>query len=43
VREDLELHVDLLSSDHVDPDYLDELARRELGYAHPDEIIISNK
>ena len=43
VRDDLELHVGLLSSDHVDPDYLDELARRELGYAHPDEIIISNK
>lgn len=43
VRDGLELHVDLLSSDHVDPDYLDELARRELGYAHPDEILISNK
>ena len=43
VRDDLELHVDLLSSNHVDPDYLDELARRELGFTHPDEIIISNK
>ncbi|MDG1996145.1 MAG: septum formation initiator family protein [Emcibacteraceae bacterium] len=43
VREDLELHVGLLSSNHVDPDYLDELARRDLGFSHPDEIIITNK
>jgi cell division protein FtsB len=42
-REDLELHVGLLSSNHVDPDYLDELARRDLGFSHPDEIIITNK
>lgn len=42
-RDDLELHVGLLSSNHVDPDYLDELARRELGFSHPDEIIITNK
>ena len=40
VRDDLELHVGLLSSDHIDPDYLDELARKELGFSHPDEIII---
>jgi len=39
-RDDLELHVGLLSSDHIDPDYLDELARKELGFSHPDEIII---
>lgn len=44
VREDLELHVGLLSSNHVDPDYLDELVRKDLGFTHPDEIIIhSNK
>lgn len=40
--DDLELHVDLLSSNHVDPDYLDELVRRDLGFSHPDEIIIPN-
>ena len=39
---DLELHVNLLSSNHVDPDYLDELVRSELGFTHPDEIIIPN-
>jgi len=43
VREDLKLHVGLLSSNHVDPDYLDELVRRDLGFTHPDEIIIYNK
>jgi cell division protein FtsB len=42
-RSDLELHVSLLSSDHIDPDYLDELVRQELGFSHPDEIIIPNK
>lgn len=41
-RDDLELHVGLLSSNHIDPDYLDELARKDLGFSHPDEIIISN-
>ena len=39
-REDLELHVGLLSSNHVDPDYLDELVRKDLGFSHPDEIVI---
>ena len=39
-REDLELHVGLLSSSHVDPDYLDELVRKDLGFTHPDEIVI---
>lgn len=42
-KEDLELHVGLLSSDHVDPDFLDELARKELGFTHPDEIVIPDK
>ena len=40
MRDNLELHVGLLSSNHIDPDYLDELARKELGFSHPDEIII---
>jgi len=39
-RDDLELHVGLLSSSHVDPDYLDELVRKDLGFTHPDEIVI---
>ncbi len=42
VREDLDLHVSLLSKDHVDPDYLDELVRKDLGFTHPDEIVIPN-
>ncbi|MBL4602398.1 MAG: septum formation initiator family protein [Emcibacteraceae bacterium] len=42
IREDLELHVGLLSSNHIDPDYLDELVRKDLGFTHPDEIIIPN-
>ena len=43
VKKDLELHVDLLASDHVDPDYLDELVRKDLGFSHPDDIIIPNR
>ncbi|MDC1428931.1 septum formation initiator family protein [Emcibacteraceae bacterium] len=39
-RKILEFHVGLLSSNHVDPDYLDELVRKNLGFSHPDEIII---
>lgn len=42
-KEDLELHVGLLSKNHVDPDYLDELVRKDLGFTHPDEIVIPNK
>ncbi|WP_321391108.1 septum formation initiator family protein [Emcibacter sp.] len=40
VRTELETHLDLLDSDNVDPDYLDEMSRRYLGYSHEDEIII---
>jgi cell division protein FtsB len=36
----LEHRVQLLSPDGVDPDLLDQLARYELGYAHPDDIVI---
>ncbi|WP_168190324.1 FtsB family cell division protein [Luteithermobacter gelatinilyticus] len=39
-RERLEAHVRLLRPEHVDPDYLEELSRRYLGYSHTDEIII---
>ncbi len=41
-REALEHRVRLLSPEKVDPDLLDELARYELGFAHPDEIVILN-
>ncbi len=43
VKDDLDLHVGLLSKNHVDPDYLDELVRKDLGFTHPDEIVIPNK
>lgn len=39
-RETLEHRVALLSPQHVDPDYADELVRRHLGLAHPDEDVI---
>jgi cell division protein FtsB len=42
IRNGLELHVNLLASDHVDPDYLDQLVRKDLGFSHPDDIIIPN-
>lgn len=43
IKDDLDLHVGLLSKNHVDPDYLDELVRKDLGFTHPDEIVIPNK
>ena len=39
----LEHRVRLMAPDRVDPDLLDELARYELGFAHPDEIVILNE
>ncbi len=33
-------HVALLDGRRADPDLADELVRRELGVAHPDEVII---
>ncbi|MGD9812790.1 MAG: septum formation initiator family protein [Sphingobium sp.] len=35
--------VDLLDSRHVDPDMADEMIRRELNVAHPDEIVVPLK
>ncbi len=32
--------VDLLDTRHVDPDMADELVRRDMGLARPDEVII---
>jgi len=39
-RADLQAHVDLLDLGAVDPDYLDELVRRGLGYAAPGDLIV---
>lgn len=32
--------VGLLNPDHIDTDMLDEQARRQLGLAHPDDVVI---
>ena len=39
-RADLEHHVGLLRADRLDPDLLEELARRELGFAHPNDLVM---
>jgi cell division protein FtsB len=36
----LEHRIALLQPEAVDPDYLDELIRRQLGYAQPNDIIV---
>ena len=35
--------VNLLNPDHVDPDLADEMIRRELNVAHPDEIVVPRR
>ncbi|QJU58632.1 hypothetical protein HL653_13430 [Sphingomonas sp. AP4-R1] len=37
----LEHHAALLDPHHVDPDYADELVRRQTGQVRPDEVIIT--
>lgn len=39
-RQNLEARVALLRPDNLDPDLLDEEARRLLGFVHPDEVVI---
>ncbi len=39
-RQTLERRVKLLRTDNLDPDMLDEQARRILNYVRPDEIVI---
>ena len=39
-RETLEKRVSLLRSQSLDPDMLEERARRTLNYAHPNDVII---
>ncbi len=40
-RRKLEHRVALLRAESLDPDLLDEQARRNLGYAAPDEIVLA--
>ncbi len=40
VRADLRNRVELLDPRHADPDMVDELVRRKLNVAHPDEFIV---
>jgi cell division protein FtsB len=42
-RARLEHHAALLDPRHVDPDYADELVRRQTGQVRPDEVIISRE
>lgn len=39
-RQALEHRVALMSPEGVDPDLLDERARYDLGFAHPDDLVI---
>lgn len=39
-REALEVRVALMRTDALDPDLLDEKARRLLGLAHPNDVVI---
>ncbi len=42
-REVLKNRVALLNPDHANPDMVDEMVRRELNVAHPDEVIVPLK
>ncbi len=42
-RAQLANRVSLLDPRHANPDMVDELVRRDLGLAHPDEVIIPLK
>jgi cell division protein FtsB len=41
-RADWERRVGLLRADKLDPDLLEELARRELGFALPNDLVLLN-
>jgi cell division protein FtsB len=38
-REDLNRHVALLRPESIDPDTVEELARRDLGFAFPNDLV----
>jgi cell division protein FtsB len=40
-RKRMELRANLLRSDHLDPDMLEERARLLLDFGHPDDLIIN--
>ena len=40
-REDSEKRVSLIRPDSIDPDMLDELARANLGYGRPSDLVIT--
>ncbi len=42
-REVLKNRVALLDPDHANPDMVDEMVRKELNVAHPDEVIVPLK
>lgn len=42
-RAELKNRVGLLDPKHADPDMVDELVRKDLNVAHPDEVIIPLK
>jgi cell division protein FtsB len=39
-RAELERHVALLRPESIDPDMVEELARRDLGFAHPNDLVM---
>ena len=41
-REDLDRHVALLRPQSIDPDTVEELARRDLGFALPNDLVKLN-
>ena len=42
-RNELRNRVNLLDPSHADPDMVDELVRKDLNVAHPDEVIVPLK
>jgi len=42
-RNELRNRVNLLDPSHADPDIVDELVRKDLNVAHPDEVIVPLK
>lgn len=42
-REVLKNRVSLLNPDHANPDMVDEMVRKQLNVAHPDEVIVPLK
>ena len=40
VRHTLENHVARMGGGELDPDLLEELVRKKLGFTHPDEVVV---